>query len=186
MKETGMLGVCISSKKKKNNSFVIYRSTSSSGSRHSTSLSSHSSDSGSNNFAHCHRHHHQQSSLTEFFSHTNKLHILSPISDKSSQEPASETLENNRNNNSQKGSPEDGAIEAVKINSKINSNTNVTTPTESSSKKRRAPQNKNLINLALQSSSSADTEIQGSDSGISIGNYKYLSFFTSFYSVSLS
>ena len=39
----------------------------------------------------------------------NKLNILSPISDKSSQEPGSETSDiNNRNNNSQKQSPVDG------------------------------------------------------------------------------
>lgn len=37
-----------------------------------------------------------------------KLHILSPISDKSSLEPCSETSDNNRNNNSERTSPEPG------------------------------------------------------------------------------
>ncbi|XP_020296237.1 uncharacterized protein LOC109861128 isoform X2 [Pseudomyrmex gracilis] len=147
------------------------RSTSSSDSRHSTrSLSSHSSDSGGTN---CY-HHHQQPSLPGFLTHhATKLHILSPISDKSSQEPASETSDNNRNNNSQKASPEENVTtENVMIAASNNtnaSNTNaVTSPMDTSFKKRRTPQNKNLINLALQSSSSGDAEIQGSDSGISI------------------
>ncbi|XP_015596336.1 uncharacterized protein LOC107268255 [Cephus cinctus] len=142
------------------------RSTSSSESRHSTSLSSHSSDSGSTNCFH----HHQQPTLSGFLNHhTNKLHILSPISDKSSQEPASETSDNNRNNNSQKASPEEPTENLTgNTNTNTNTNTNVTSPTDTSFKKRRTPQNKNLINLALQSSSSGDTEIQGSDSGISI------------------
>ncbi|XP_066590989.1 formin-J isoform X2 [Prorops nasuta] len=157
------------------------RSTSSSESRHSTSLSSHSSDSGSNCYHH-HHHHHQQTTLTGFLTHhANKLHILSPISDKSSQEQASETSDNNRNNNSQKASPEESMIEnnvtgsninnTNTVNTSTNTNTNtnsVTSPMDSSFKKRRTPPNKNLINLALQSSSSGDAEIQGSDSGISI------------------
>ncbi|XP_053975989.1 uncharacterized protein LOC128874883 [Hylaeus volcanicus] len=152
------------------------RSTSSSESRHSTSLSSHSSDSGSTN---CYHRHHQQPSMTGFLTHhANKLHILSPISDKSSQEPASETSDNNRNNNSQKASPEENLtmennVTASNIantnTANTNTNTNsVTSPMDTSFKKRRTPQNKNLINLALQSSSSGDAEIQGSDSGISI------------------
>lgn len=145
------------------------RSTSSSESRHSTSLSSHSSDSGGTN---CY-HHHQQPSLPGFLTHhATKLHILSPISDKSSQEPASETSDNNRNNNSQKASPEEGVTLENNVTASNNTNatnTNaVTSPMDTSFKKRRAPQNKNLINLALQSSSSGDAEIQGSDSGISI------------------
>ena len=146
------------------------RSTSSSESRHSTSLSSHSSDSGNTNCFH--HHHHQQSNLSGFLTHhANKLHILSPISDKSSQEPASETSDNYRNNNSPKASPAtEEATENVTTNvANTNTNaTNATTPTDTSFKKRRTPQNKNLINLALQSSSSGDAEIQGSDSGISI------------------
>ena len=146
------------------------RSTSSSESRHSTSLSSHSSDSGSNCFHHHHHHHHHQHQppLTGFLTyHASKLHILSPISDKSSQEPASETSDNNRNNNSQKASPEEAATENVTI-ANTNTTANVVSPTDTTFKKRRTPQNKNLINLALQSSSSGDAEIQGSDSGISI------------------
>ncbi|XP_078052116.1 SH2 domain-containing adapter heavyweight [Augochlora pura] len=152
------------------------RSTSSSESRHSTSLSSHSSDSGSTNYYH---HHHPQPSMTGFLTnHANKLHILSPISDKSSQEPASETSDNNRNNNSQKASPEENVTTENNVTASNNTNTNTNTantntnsvgsPMDTSFKKRRAPQNKNLINLALQSSSSGDAEIQGSDSGISI------------------
>lgn len=154
------------------------RSTSSSESRHSTSLSSHSSDSSSTNCFHHHHHHHQPSTtLSGFLTyHASKLHILSPISDKSSQEPASETSENNRNNNSQKASPEESTQENNTVNTNNTNNlisTNAVTsivvsPTDNLFKKRRTPQNKNLINLALQSSSSGDAEIQGSDSGISI------------------
>ncbi|KAH0539810.1 hypothetical protein KQX54_008248 [Cotesia glomerata] len=155
------------------------RSTSSSESRHSTSLSSHSSDSGSTNCFHHHHHNHQQPVSGFLTYHAPKLHILSPISDKSSQEPVSETSDNNRNNNSQKASPEEATTENVLVNTNTNTNTitntnaitntlNVVSPTDTSFKKRRAPQNKNLINLAMQSSSSGDAEIQGSDSGISI------------------
>ncbi|KAG8234574.1 hypothetical protein J437_LFUL015365 [Ladona fulva] len=94
------------------------RSTSSSGSRRSSSLSSHSSDSGSARLLdlhrlhlHHHHHHHHGSSQTsqQLGGHQighPQLHILSPISDKS-QEPASETSDNNRNNNSQGASPEE-------------------------------------------------------------------------------
>lgn len=146
------------------------RSTSSSDSRHSTrSLSSHSSDSGGSN---CYHHQHQPSLSGFLTHHATKLHILSPISDKSSQEPASETSDNNRNNNSQKASPEENIITENNVTAGNNTNaanTNaVTSPMDTSFKKRRTPQNKNLINLALQSSSSGDAEIQGSDSGISI------------------
>lgn len=116
------------------------RSTTSCESRHSSSLSSHSSDSGGNmTFS--------STQNSVFMAHANKLHILSPISDKSSQEPASETSDNNKNNNSQKCSPEE-----------------VITP-ESMRTKRRIPQNRNLLNLGFHP---ADKEIQGSDSGISI------------------
>lgn len=170
------------------------RSTTSSESRRSSSLSSHSSDSassgggcgGSNggpsgnphhlhHYYHHHHHHHQCPgagtplgvvSGGRFFSHqNNKLHILSPISDKSSQEPVSETSDNNRNNNSQKASPED--------TDQITSPLSADSQPNGMKLKRRTPQNKNLINLTLQqqqqqSSSSGDAEIQGSDSGISI------------------
>ncbi|XP_044729903.1 uncharacterized protein LOC123293222 [Chrysoperla carnea] len=128
------------------------RSTSSSESRHSTSLSSHSSDSGSMNY------HHLPQMSAYLANHANKLHILSPISDKSSQEPVSETSDNNRNNNSQKCSPEE--VVTPTTTSLENSNFKI---------KRKLPPNKNLLNLAFkQSSSSGDAEIQGSDSGISI------------------
>ncbi|KAF5297164.1 hypothetical protein FQR65_LT10063 [Abscondita terminalis] len=115
------------------------RSTTSSESHHSSSLSSHDSDSGANTGF--------SIPQTGFLSHANKLHILSPISDKSSQEPISETSDNNRNNNSQKCSPEE-----------------IATP-EIMKTKRRVPQNKNLLNLGFHT---GDPEIQGSDSGISI------------------
>jgi hypothetical protein len=112
----------------------------SSDSRQSSSLSSHSSDSGGNK-SYC------GTQNSSFLAHANKLHILSPISDKSSQEPISETSDNNRNNNSQKCSPEEAATpETMKV-------------------KRRLPQNKNLLNLGFHT---GDLEIQGSDSGISI------------------
>ncbi|XP_077299445.1 SH2 domain-containing adapter heavyweight [Arctopsyche grandis] len=136
------------------------RSTSSSESRHSTSLSSHSSDSGNNS---CFQNLHHANPLSGFISHhANKLHILSPISDKSSQEPASETSDNIKNNNSQKVSPED--TENVNVNNQAatqDNNVNIKI-------KRRMPQNKNLLNLAFQQATAGDTEIQGSDSGISI------------------
>ncbi|XP_030746263.1 uncharacterized protein LOC115875056 isoform X2 [Sitophilus oryzae] len=119
------------------------RSTSSSSSRQSPSLSSHSSDSGSTrpmNYATA-----QSNFLTQ--QPSNKLHILSPISDKSSQEPISETSDNNKNNNSQKCSPETEAV-----------------ATENKTSKKRFPQNKNLLSLNFHER----PEIQGSDSGISI------------------
>ncbi|CAH4022593.1 unnamed protein product [Pieris brassicae] len=130
------------------------RSSSSSEGRHSSSLSSHSSDSGNVPFAKSHHMH-----LTGFGHHPAKLHILSPISDKSSQEPASETSDNNKNNNSQKVSPEDG---------EIGNNTVQTTVEIVAKPKRRALQNRNLLNLTFRHSTPGDTEIQGSDSGISI------------------
>ncbi|KAL3289836.1 hypothetical protein HHI36_023227 [Cryptolaemus montrouzieri] len=116
------------------------RSTSSSESRHSSSLSSHSSDSAGNPK-------YPIIQTSGFLSQANKLHILSPISDKSSQEPISETSDNNRNNNSQKCSPEEAVSPEVVKN------------------KRRLPQNKNLLNIGFRI---GDPEIQGSDSGISI------------------
>ena len=178
------------------------RSTTSSESHRSSSLSSHSSDSAGSSggggngsgqpssiphhlhhYCHHHHHHHHQCSGAgtplgvvsggRFFAHqSNKLHILSPISDKSSQEPVSETSDNNRNNNSQKASPE----ETDHITSPISMTKVPTTDSQPWGEptgikmKRRAPQNKNLINLTLQqqSSSSGEAEIQGSDSGISI------------------
>ncbi|XP_050313545.1 serine-rich adhesin for platelets [Anthonomus grandis grandis] len=122
------------------------RSTSSSSSRQSASLSSHSSDSGSNRPKYYAP---PQNFLSQQAS--NKLHILSPISDKSSQEPISETSDNNKNNNSQKCSP-DAQNEA-------------TTSAEVKTTKKRFPQNKNLLSLNFHQDR---PEIQGSDSGISI------------------
>lgn len=120
------------------------RSTSSCESRRSSSLSSHSSDSTGSGTGF----HPSINCLNTRVFQQNKLNILSPISDKSSQEPCSETSENNKNNNSERASPE----EAI-------------TPVGESQKKRRTPQNRNLINLGL----CFDQEIhQGSDSGISI------------------
>lgn len=116
------------------------RSTTSDESHHSSSLSSHSSDSTRNPK-------YPIIQTSTFLSQSNKLHILSPISDKSSQEPISETSDNNRNNNSQKCSPEEVATPEILKN------------------KRRLPQNKNLLNLGFRI---GDPEIQGSDSGISI------------------
>ncbi|XP_013169658.1 PREDICTED: uncharacterized protein LOC106119289 [Papilio xuthus] len=130
------------------------RSTTSSESRHSSSLSSHSSDSGNVPFTKSL--HHMQ--LSGFGHHPTKLHILSPISDKSSQEPGSETSDNNKNNNSQKVSPED--LET--------GNASLMTTDIAPKIKRRALQNKNLLNLSFRHSVAGDTEIQGSDSGISI------------------
>ncbi|XP_012548834.1 uncharacterized protein LOC114248631 [Bombyx mandarina] len=130
------------------------RSSSSSESRHSSSLSSHSSDSGNVPFS---KSHHMQLGFGHH--HPAKLNILSPISDKSSQEPASETSDNNKNNNSQKVSPEEGDT----------GNATIQTAVEIIAKpKRRALQNRNLLNLTFRHSATGDAEIQGSDSGISI------------------
>lgn len=130
------------------------RSSSSSESRHSTSLSSHSSDSGNVPLI---KSHHMQ--LSGFGHHPTKLHILSPISDKSSQEPASETSDNNKNNNSQKVSPEDNET----------GNTTLQTTVEIVGKpKRRALQDRNLLKITFRHSTPGESEIQGSDSGISI------------------
>lgn len=113
------------------------RSTSSSESHRSTSLSSHSSDSGPS----------LSYPLRAPVLIHSKLHILSPISDKSSQEPGSETSDiNTRNNNSQKVSPD----EITKLEETDNSKT-----------RRRLIQNKNLLLIK-------GDEIQGSDSGISL------------------
>ncbi|KAL1139691.1 hypothetical protein AAG570_006669 [Ranatra chinensis] len=101
------------------------RSTSSCESRRSTSLSSHSSDSagsgggGGGGIGGYHQ------GLGARILHQAQLHILSPISDKSSQEPGSETSENNKNNNSERGSPEDireahqGSDSGISIESRV-------------------------------------------------------------------
>ncbi|XP_050518946.1 uncharacterized protein LOC126893049 [Diabrotica virgifera virgifera] len=135
------------------------RSTSSSESRQSPSLSSHSSDSGGipKNYT-------VPQTSGAFLG--NKLHILSPISDKSSQEPISETSDNNRNNNSQKCTPEE-----------------VQPAPETLKTKRRLPQNKNLLNLGFYAT---NPEIQGSDSGISIQSREGIKSRFSFTGVELS
>ncbi|XP_058831050.1 uncharacterized protein LOC131689775 [Topomyia yanbarensis] len=121
------------------------RSTSSSDSRHSSSLSSHSSDSGPT----------IAFPLRAPVVIHNKLNILSPISDKSSQEPGSETSDINRNN-SQKQSPDDATtgVMAKKENDE-NEAVKLAAP------KRRSAPNKTLLLIT-------GPEIQGSDSGISM------------------
>lgn len=131
------------------------RSTSSSESRNSTSLSSHSSESGSSSVA---------LPLRAPIVVHSKLHILSPISDKSSQEPASELSEQNK---TQHTSPE----EITQIGQQLQTgshtstlNVEITKPLQQTStdilKKKKLPANKTLLNLT--------DEIIGSDSGISL------------------
>lgn len=111
------------------------RSTTSSESHHSTSLSSHSSDSGPSL---------SYPLRAPLILHT-KLHILSPISDKSSQEPGSETSDiNNRNNNSQKVSPDE--IISTNATTTTITTTKVGDETDNSKlNRKRIPQNKNLL-----------------------------------------
>lgn len=136
------------------------RSTSSSESHRSSSLSSHSSDSMGNVVAITAenlQYHLQQTN--PHHNQNNKMHhALSPISDKSSVEPVSETSDNNKNNNSQKPSPEDTEQTTGAQHHPLKPDIKI---------KRRALQNKNLINLGLQVSTSSN-EAQGSDSGISV------------------
>nr|XP_013101135.1 unnamed protein product [Stomoxys calcitrans] len=140
------------------------RSTSSSESRHSTSLSSHSSESGSSSVAFPLR--------APVVIHS-KLHILSPISDKSSQEPASELSEQNKTQNA---SPEDGGPASGHANSQHHQQQQLQQQQQQHQerenmrptpqlqidalKKRRPPANKTLMQLT--------DEILGSDSGISL------------------
>ncbi|XP_058458560.1 uncharacterized protein LOC131435075 isoform X2 [Malaya genurostris] len=121
------------------------RSTSSSDSRHSSSLSSHSSDSGPT----------VAFPLRAPVVIHNKLNILSPISDKSSQEPGSETSDINRNN-SQKQSPDDTT---TGVTAKKENDDNEAVKLAVS--KRRSAPNKTLLLIT-------GPEIQGSDSGISL------------------
>ncbi|KAF4526551.1 hypothetical protein B566_EDAN009122 [Ephemera danica] len=137
------------------------RSSSSSGSRRSDSLSSHSSDSGGDI-----RRIMPVTRCAPLGLLSNKLHILSPISDKS-QEPVSETSDNNRNNNSQRASPEEapsGGQAAASPTTVPDSEL----PWDAPKLRRRQLQNKNLINLQLQGSGGEAETLQGSDSGISI------------------
>ncbi|XP_068159179.1 LOW QUALITY PROTEIN: uncharacterized protein hwt [Drosophila tropicalis] len=130
------------------------RSTSSSESRHSSSLSSHSSESGS-----C------SSSVAyplrppPLLLHS-KLHILSPISDKSSQEPASEQSQQQQQQQQQQGqTQEEGATAAAQPQL-------LTVASATGKQQRRSggsaevPPNKALLHLA--------DEFLGSDSGISL------------------
>ncbi|EEB16289.1 conserved hypothetical protein [Pediculus humanus corporis] len=160
------------------------RSTTSSESHRSSSLSSHSSDSMSNVVAITTanlQYHLKQTNPHD----TNKMqNALSPISDKSSVEP-SETSDNNKNNNSQKPSPEEshdnGTNESQHHSHHPHHQHHNHPPMSSSSSplpppppkldfkvKRKTLQNKNLINLGLQMSSSSNEAAQGSDSGISV------------------
>ncbi|XP_037932883.1 uncharacterized protein LOC119667648 [Teleopsis dalmanni] len=135
------------------------RSTSSSESRHSTSLSSHSSESGSSSVAFPLR--------APVVIHS-KLHILSPISDKSSQEPASELSEQNKTQNT---TPEDAVQQQQQQQLQQQQQSHVLAANVDMArtipqlqidalKKRRAPANKTLLHLT--------DEMLGSDSGISL------------------
>lgn len=121
-------------------------STSSSESRHSSSLSSHSSESGSSSVAFPLR--------APVVVHS-KLHILSPISDKSSQEPASEVSEQ------QQQQQQAAKIAQTPKEEQCNNQSNATAQANAAEAlRKRRPQNKTLLHLA--------DEIIGSDSGISI------------------
>lgn len=154
------------------------RSTSSSESHHSTSLSSHSSDSGP--------------SISyplrppSIVLHT-KLHILSPISDKSLQEPCSEQSDNNRNNinnNNNNKIPTPDEIISLSSSTMTTTTAAITmtnNKTNSRNSKTRIPQNKTLLTIKGKNHGgdgcvgrkmidlfAGDKEIQGSDSGISL------------------
>uniref|UniRef100_A0A182KGK2 SH2 domain-containing adapter protein D n=1 Tax=Anopheles christyi TaxID=43041 RepID=A0A182KGK2_9DIPT len=160
------------------------RSTSSSDSRHSSSLSSHSSDSGPS----------LAFPLRVPVVVHNKLNILSPISDKSSQEPGSETSDiNNRNNNSQKQSPVDGTgcasvagggggagtlIKKEGEESAPGAGAVGTEAVKTSVTKRRSAPNKALLLIT-------GPEIQGSDSGISLHSREDLKSRTNFLNASI-
>lgn len=134
------------------------RSTTSTDSHHSSSLSSHSSDSAMGNGVYNFSLNFQPGNR---FLHQNKMHILSPISDKSFQELGSESSEINRNSNSQKVSPEE---------SKNPDKQEIYSDASAVCKlKKRIPQNKNVATLSVALASSGDVEAQHcSDSGISI------------------
>uniref|UniRef100_A0A8W7PAE5 SH2 domain-containing adapter protein D n=1 Tax=Anopheles coluzzii TaxID=1518534 RepID=A0A8W7PAE5_ANOCL len=159
------------------------RSTSSSDSRHSSSLSSHSSDSGPS----------LAFPLRVPVAIHNKLNILSPISDKSSQEPGSETSDiNNRNNNSQKQSPVDGTtggggavagagsgtLSKKEGEESVGGGVVGTEAVKTNVTKRRSAPNKALLLIT-------GPEIQGSDSGISLHSREDLKSRTNFLNASL-
>ncbi|BFG03056.1 uncharacterized protein DMAD_02402 [Drosophila madeirensis] len=131
------------------------RSTSSSESRHSSSLSSHSSESGSSSVAYPLR-------PAPLLLHS-KLHILSPISDKSSQEPASVSASEQSQQPSQ-SQPQ--ATSQEQQEALVPGTSAVATSAPFSSRQQRnqrgggAAPNKALLHLA--------DELLGSDSGISL------------------
>ena len=116
------------------------RSTSSSESRHSSTLSSHSSDSGPSI---------ARPLRVPTLIHP-KLQILSPISDKSAQEPVSEQGENLKNQ-SPKQTPDENGEKVIEDN----------IDKDNVKQKKRPAASKTLLLIARD-------EIQGSDSGISL------------------
>uniref|UniRef100_A0A182QMU4 SH2 domain-containing adapter protein D n=1 Tax=Anopheles farauti TaxID=69004 RepID=A0A182QMU4_9DIPT len=164
------------------------RSTSSSDSRHSSSLSSHSSDSGPS----------MAFPLRVPVAVHNKLNILSPISDKSSQEPGSETSDiNNKNNNSQKQSPVDATVmtgasvstgggtltsgmkkDGEEPNGGGGGSAVGTEAVKTNATKRRSAPNKALLLIT-------GPEMQGSDSGISLHSREDLKSRTNFLNVGI-
>lgn len=115
------------------------RSTTSTESRHSSSLSSHSSDSGASMV---------RPLRAPILIHP-KLQILSPISDKSAQEPVLENCENTKNQSPKQTPDENGE---KKIEDNVDKDNN---------KQKKRPASKSLLLIARD-------EIQGSDSGISL------------------
>lgn len=121
------------------------RSTTSTESRHSSTLSSHSSDSGPSVV---------RPLRVPVLIHP-KLQILSPISDKSAQEPVSENSENVKNQTPKNQTPDGGGnVESDKL---IEDNIDK----DVKQKKRPSAASKTLLLIARD-------EIQGSDSGISL------------------
>lgn len=116
------------------------RSTTSTESRHSSSMSSHSSDSGPSMV---------RPLRAPILIHP-KLHILSPISDKSAQEPVSDNCEKLKSH-SPKQTPDETNGEMMIEDSNI----------DSVKQKKRPVASKTLLLIARD-------EIQGSDSGISL------------------
>lgn len=114
------------------------RSTTSTESRHSSSMSSHSSDSGPSIV---------RPLRVPILIHP-KLQILSPISDKSAQEPV---LENSEKKQSPKQTPDENGEKTVEDNSEK----------DNVKQKKRPAASKTLLLIARD-------EIQGSDSGISL------------------
>ncbi|XP_065225779.1 uncharacterized protein DDB_G0283357 [Planococcus citri] len=154
------------------------RSTTSTDSHHSSSLSSHSSDSAVGTGAY---HYPAGLQLGNRFLNQNKMHVLSPISDKSFQEAGSESSEINRNTTTTTKSPDAADVVVKRPNSPSEQQQQRTTDGHKSSK-RSLPQNKNVASLSLpfstnnahphppsSSAAAGDTEVHhGSDSGISI------------------